>query len=75
MHNRFKTGSAAFKCEMCGKLTRDTVNYEAELCLCRHCLLKAYVKNAENDYGADSSQYRQYHQDLVHYEATHKIDN
>jgi hypothetical protein len=65
-HNRFKVGSAAFTCEICQKLTRDTGHDEAVFRLCKKCLFRQYVDNAASDYGTDSPQYKQY---LEEYEA------
>lgn len=58
-HDRFKYGSGAFKCEICGKLTRDTGNEEAAHRLCKNCLFDCYVENAASDYGKDSAEYKQ----------------
>ena len=57
-HNRFLYGSGAFKCDACGKTTRDTGHNEADHRFCKDCLFNMYVENAESDYGKDSPEHK-----------------
>lgn len=57
-YNRFgKKGT--YHCELCGKLTRDTGNGEADISngYCKKCLFECYMENAAADYGDDSPQF------------------
>lgn len=58
-NNRFNGGrmGAVFKCDICGKQTRDTGHDEASLGMCKRCLFECYVDNAAADYGAGSPQH------------------
>ena len=50
-----------YHCQLCGKLTRDTGNGEADVGegYCKKCLFECYMENAESDYGIDSPEYAQ----------------
>ena len=48
--NRFKHGSACFKCRSCGKLTRDTGD-NGDVRLCPLCNVKAGNGNSLSDAG------------------------
>lgn len=60
-NNRFSRGfgsapGGAFKCEACGKLTRETGHDEAGLGFCKKCLFGMYLENAISDYGEGSPE-------------------
>jgi ribosome-binding protein aMBF1 (putative translation factor) len=68
-YNRFKGGSGAYQCRICGKQTRETGYDESSLELCAKCLLQEYVNNAQSDYGTGSEQYKQAVADLEKHNA------
>lgn len=49
--NRFQRGSGAYKCRVCGKMTRETGDGESFVMLCRACYWKSGVENAITDGG------------------------
>ena len=52
MNNRFKQGSGCFKCQSCGKLTRD-VGYNQNYCPDCQDRLEHENNHADNDYVND----------------------
>lgn len=58
-YNRF-SNKGAYKCAICGKLTRDTGHGEADIDTgyCKKFLFECYMENAEQDYGVDSEEYK-----------------
>jgi hypothetical protein len=48
-HDRFEYGSGCFKCESCGKTTRDTGHDESMLRMCRLCVVVSYTENSISD--------------------------
>ena len=56
-HDKFAKGSAAYHCEACGKLTRETGSEESTVQLCKHCYLTALAANAASDYGEGSPRH------------------
>lgn len=52
-------GSGAYKCEGCGKTTRETGLGESGVQLCKACYAEAQIENVGSDHGVDSPQYRQ----------------
>lgn len=51
-------GAGCFVCESCGKQTRDTGNDEKTYRMCKLCILRSYMENAESDYGVDSEEHK-----------------
>jgi hypothetical protein len=60
--NRFQSsafgGAGAYKCEACGKTTRESGLGESGMMLCKSCLSKGYIENAKSDYGPKSPEYK-----------------
>jgi hypothetical protein len=58
-YNRI-SGKGTYNCELCGKLTRDTGNGEADINngYCKKCLFECYMENAFHDHGVDSEEYK-----------------
>jgi hypothetical protein len=50
--SKFTAGHGTYKCDMCGKLTRDTGQGEGELELCLKCMVTCELENMISD-GAD----------------------
>lgn len=62
--SRFSAGlgsrkGGAFRCISCGKLTRETGHEESNFELCKKCLFREYMNNAESDYGKNSPEYKE----------------
>lgn len=55
-HNRFSKGSGVYKCEECGKLTRDT-GEGAEVGMCSKCYQKAEWYNSFQDGDITEEEY------------------
>lgn len=49
MTSRFQRGSGCYTCRACGKLTRETVEGESSVKLCRACLANAERENEHLD--------------------------
>lgn len=48
-NSRFHRGSGCYKCQECGKMTRDTGHDEAGCQLCRKCYELSGLENSLND--------------------------
>ncbi len=51
MVSKFQRGSGTYKCESCGRATRETGHGESDLRLCRKCYNGAGLENEHSDYG------------------------
>ena len=62
MNQRFKRGSAAFKCVHCGRLTRDVNGDNGNVGMCPQCYDGSMQENGYmNSEGAERDEYLTFH--------------
>lgn len=58
MSSQFKQGSGAYRCNDCGKLTRETGHGESDCELCAFCFRTSMLENGYNDGHISEAEYQ-----------------